>query len=117
MPGVETMFPLLMNAVKHGRIGLERPVEMCCEQPAAIFRLEGKGKIKVGADADLLLFKEGESTKLKKADLVTKTGWSPFEGKEVGAPPVRVIVNGHTVARNGTLMDELPRGQAVTYTR
>jgi dihydroorotase len=117
MPGVETLFPLLMNAVKHGRMGLERLVEMCCEQPAAIFALEGKGRIQVGADADLILFKEGESTKLKKSELETKAGWSPFEGKEIGAPPVRVIVNGHTVARNGTLMDDLPKGQAVTYKR
>jgi dihydroorotase len=117
IPGVETLFPLLMNAVKHGRMSLERLVEMCCEQPATIFKLKGKGKIKVGADADLLLFKEGETIKLKRDDLETRAGWSPFEGKEMGAPPVRVIVNGVTVARSGKLMDDLPAGRPVKYSR
>lgn len=117
IPGIETMFPLLLNAVRHGRLNLERLVEMSCEAPARIFGLANKGTIEEGKDADLILFKEGESTRLAKDMLVTKAGWSPFVGREVSVPPVLVVVNGVVGARNGVLMDDPQPGQAVRYER
>ena len=36
------------SAVKHGRLGLERLVYMCCEAPAQLFGLSSKGRIEEG---------------------------------------------------------------------
>lgn len=116
VPGVDTMFLLLMGAVKYGRISLERLVEMCCEAPARIFGLEGKGAIVEGADADLVVFSEGETHKLKEPPPYSGVDWSPYVGREVGIPPRLVIVGGRIVARDGVLEDDLQPGSPVRFT-
>jgi dihydroorotase len=115
MPGVGAMLPLLMGALKNGKINLETLVSMCCENPARIFNLEGKGHIQEGADADLLLFREGDTTKLTSEMLGPHCGWSPYIGREVGVSPKLVVVNGVVAARDGVLSDNLPAGKPVTY--
>lgn len=115
IPGVETLYPLLMSAVNHGRMNLERLVEMCCEGPARIFGLVDKGHIRAGADADILLFREGEMVRLGRDHLHTRVRWSPYVGKEVGAFPEMVLVQGRVVARRGRLADDLKPGRPVEY--
>lgn len=115
IPGVETMYPLLMSAVAHGRMNLERLVEMSCEAPARIFGLKDKGTIRAGADADLILFREGELLRLGREHLHSRVRWSPYVGKEVAAFPELVMVQGRIVARRGKLTDDLKPGKPVTY--
>jgi dihydroorotase len=115
LPGVGTMFPLILGALKNGRLGLELMVSMCAETPARIFNLEGKGRIEEGADADLIMFREGDTMKLAQEMVTTHCGWSPFVGREVGVPPDFVMVNGHISARHGIIVDDAPLGRAVKY--
>ncbi len=117
IPGVETLYPLLMSAVSHGRMSLERLVEMCCEAPARLFGLENKGQIRAGADADLLLFREGELLRLGRDHLHSRVRWSPYVGKEVGAFPELVMVQGRVVARRGRLAEDLKPARHVEYRR
>lgn len=117
IPGVEMLYPLLMNAVKYGRLGLERLVEMCCENPAALFDLESKGHIKEGYDADFILFKEGDTTKMKKPLVHSSSDWTPYIGREIGVLPELVVINGQVVSRKGVLMDDISPGKSVAYIR
>jgi len=116
MPGVGTMFPLILGALKNGRISLEAMVSMCSETPAELFGLVGKGAIEEGADADLVLFREGVTTRLTQEMISCHCGWSPFLGREVGLPPDIVMVGGRVALREGVLMDDLQPGKAVQYT-
>ncbi|MEC9391799.1 MAG: dihydroorotase [Myxococcota bacterium] len=116
LPGVGTMLPLILGALKHGRLSLELMVAMLSENPASIFGLEGKGVIEEGADADLVLFREGVTTKLTQEMVTSHCGWSPFVGREVGVAPDYVIVNGHIAARSGVVTDNIPLGKRVRYT-
>ena len=117
IPGVDTMFPLLMSAVKHGRLGLERLVYMCCEAPAELFGLSNKGRIEEGCDADIVLISEGETARIKKAPEYSGVGWSPYVGREIGVLPQLVVVSGRVASRGGLLVDEPAVGKSVTYTR
>ena len=103
------------GALKNGRLGLELMVSMLSENPAKIFGLEGKGCIEEGADADLVMFQEGVTTKLTHDGVTCHSGWSPFVGREVGVSPDIVMVNGHISARHGVIVDDLPLGTAVRY--
>lgn len=116
LPGVGTMLPLVLGALKNGRLGLELMVSMLSENPARIFGLEGKGSIEVGADADLVMFQEGVTTKLSQAMVTSHCGWSPFVGREVGVSPDIVMVNGVIAARHGVIMEGAPMAKAVRYT-
>jgi len=115
LPGVGTMFPLILGALKNGRISLESMVSMCSETPARLFGLKGKGVIEEGADADLVLFREGVTTKLTPEMVTCFCGWSPFIGREVGVAPDYVMVGGRIASRNGVLVDDIALGQAVRY--
>ncbi|MCA9569377.1 MAG: dihydroorotase family protein, partial [Myxococcales bacterium] len=57
-PSLELLLPLMLSAVRYGKLSLEMLVTLCSESPAKVFGLESKGRIVKGADADLVLFSE-----------------------------------------------------------
>jgi dihydroorotase len=111
MPGIDTLLPLLMAAVKNGRLGFEDFVLMCSETPARLFGLEHKGRIQEGADADLVLVREGNTRRLKPAPNASGVEWTPFLGREVGLLPEVVVARGTIVARDGVLVGDVPPGR------
>ncbi len=113
IPGVETTFPLLLAAMKQGKISVERFVAMACENPARLFGMTRKGVIEPGRDADLVLYTEGDLVKLEAKDLLTKVGWSPFVGQKVGPKPEQVYLRGRLVAKKGQIVDDEGRGRLV----
>ncbi len=113
LPGVETTFPLLVEAVQSGRLELERFVAMSSENPARIFGFSKKGRIAEGFDADLVLYRERDLVTLAASDLLTRVGWSPFLGRRVAPKPDAVWVGGRLVAAHGTVVDDTVRGALV----
>lgn len=113
VPGSELMFPLMLSAVKFGRLSLEGLVSLCAEAPARIFGLERKGRIAAGADADLILFAEGELAKVDTTGLLSAAGWSPYLDRDAAPKPEIVICGGRIVARRGKIVGDEPRGQFV----
>jgi len=111
LPGVDTLLALLIGAVKNGRLGLEQVVQMCSEAPARLFGLGSKGRIEVGADADLLLVREGHTRRLKPAPTASGVEWTPFLGREVGLLPEVVVARGQVVAREGVLVGNVSPGR------
>jgi dihydroorotase len=111
IPGVETTLPVMLTATRHGRLTIERLVQLACEAPARIFRLARKGRLEPGFDADIVLFTEGELTRLGPAHLLTRVGWSPFLGQRLAPKPEQVFLGGKLVAARGTVVDDDVRGR------
>jgi len=109
-PGAELLLPLMLSAVKYGRLSLELLVSLCCESPARIFGIQPKGRIEKGADADLILFTEGEVEKVTPAHLLSGAGWSPYLEREAAPKPELVMVGGQVVARRGEVVSSHPAG-------
>ena len=82
VPGVETMLPLLLNEVREGRLEPERVRDLTAANPADVFDLPRKGRVEPGRDADLVLVDLDESRAIRGADLHSKCGWTPFEGRD-----------------------------------
>ena len=117
IPGVEFIFSLMLSAVRTGRVGLERVVQLCAEAPAARFGFARKGRIAVGADADILVFREGELERLTADSILTRVGWSPYLGQNVAPKPEMVFVGGRMVSHSGVIVDEASRGSLVSPSR
>ncbi len=113
VPGSELLFPLMLSAVKYGRLSLELLVSLCSERPARILGLESKGRIEKGADADLVLFSEGEVTRVESSQLMSGAGWSPYVDREAAPKPDLVIIGGQVAAKNGQLVSRAPLGRRV----
>lgn len=103
VPGVETMLPLLLDAFNKNMITLPKIMELCCENPAKIFRIKNKGLLKEGYDADLVIADIEKRQAVRSEDLLTKCKWSPFEGKILKGWPVATIINGNVVYDNGQI--------------
>lgn len=123
--GVQTMYPgLLDEMLNHRGMSVERFVELSATNPARIFGLyPRKGVIQVGSDADLVLYDVERSWTVRGSELLHKNKWTPFEGKEIGASVMRVLVRGVTqydVAADDPLVGRagtgsfVPRGYGVS---
>ncbi len=105
VPGIETMLPLLLDSVNKNKITLQKVVELCCYNPAKIFKINNKGFLQEGFDADLTIVDINLEKKVKNENLFTKCGWSPFNGWKLKGWPVMTIVNGNIVFDNGKIND------------
>ena len=105
VPGLETMLPLLLDAFNSNKIDLQTIMRLCCENSAKIFKIKNKGILKEGYDADLVIADLDKRQAVRNEDLLTKSKWSPFEGKILKGWPVTTIVNGNVVYNKGEIFD------------
>lgn len=103
MPGVQTLLPVMLNHVAHGRLSLERLVDLTSAGAQRVFQIAGKGRMAEGWDADLTLVDLKARRTLRHADMATRSGWTPFDGLEVTGWPMATIVRGRVVMRDGEL--------------
>ena len=103
VPGCETMLPLLLNALNEKKITLKKIIQLCCENPAKIFKIKNKGFIKEGFDADLAIIDLNMEKEVKNNELFTKCKWSPFDGWKLRGWPVAALVNGDVAFANGKI--------------
>ncbi|QOS13094.1 dihydroorotase [Haloferax gibbonsii] len=96
VPGVETMVPLLLGAVVAGDLTAERVRDVVAATPAEVFDLPRKGRVEVGADADLALYDLDAAREIRGADLHSKCDWTPFEG-HTGVFPEWTMLRGEFV--------------------
>jgi allantoinase len=102
VPGVETVYPLMLNGAHEGRVSLERLVAARSEVPARVYGLwPRKGNLNVGADADFILVDMAAERTLDNASIVAKVGWTPYAGIHTTGQVVKTYVRGSLVAENG----------------
>ncbi len=100
VPGVETMLPLLLDAVQEGRLTLERLVQLLHDGPERVYGIRApEAAVEVDLEATWVV---------AGAALHSMCGWSPFEGRRLRGRVVSVDVRGKTVCRDGRV--EAPAG-------
>ena len=106
MPGVQTIFPVMLNHVNNGKLTLEQLIKLMCENPCRIFGIKNKGYIKEGYDADLTIADMNKEVTIKNEMIASKCGWTPFNNHKVKGFPVGTIVNGNLVMSDGKVILE-----------
>jgi len=105
VPGVETMMPLLMAAVRERRITLASVMEKTSWRPATILGIPRAG-FEPGDRADFALYPD-EVTRIDASQLHSKCGWSPFEGLDAIFPE-EVIIRGRRAYSCGEYYEPQP---------
>jgi dihydropyrimidinase len=114
MPGIETRMVLLHEAVREGRITLERMVQISATSPAKIFGMyPEKGSVAIGSDADLVVFDPHKKITLSQDNLHMKVDYAAYEGKEVTGAPRTVLSRGEVIVDRGKLLGRPGRGRFV----
>jgi dihydroorotase len=106
MPGVQTIFPIMLDHVNNGKLTLEQLIKLMCENPCKIFGIKNKGYLKEGYDADLTIADMDKEVTIKDEMIASKCGWTPFNNHKVKGFPVGTIVNGNLVMSDGKVIVE-----------
>ncbi len=114
MPGVETSLPVMLTQAMAGKCTVAQVAHWMSTAPAKAYKIPNKGLIAPGYDADLVLVDLKTYRPVLRKELLTKSGWSPFEGWDLTGWPVTTIVGGKIVYDRGTVYTEV-RGQALTF--
>lgn len=104
VPGVGYVLPLMLNAVNDEGFTVEEVVRLCCEKPAEIFGIAGKGKLEDGYDADIVVVDMDLEKKIERNDVKDKCGWSPYEGLTLKGWPVMTFLGGELVYKDGKIV-------------
>jgi dihydropyrimidinase len=104
-PGVGTMLSVLLTEGYHRRgISLQRIAQIGSYNTARIFNLPQKGRLEVGADADLALVDLDRELTVSSEYLQSRADFSPWENERLKGWAVRTLVRGQTVMQDGEIV-------------
>ena len=106
MPGVQTIFPVMLDHVNNGKLTLQQLINLMCENPCKIFGIKNKGYLKEGYDADLTIADMNKEVVIKNEMIASKCRWTPFNNYKVKGFPVATVVNGYLVMSDGKLIEK-----------
>ena len=115
-PLVQHALIVMMEAVKGGKITMEKMVEKMCHNPAKLFRIEKRGFIREGYFADLVIVDPDASQTVSSENILYKCGWSPFEGRSFTSSVTHTFVNGHLVYKEGVFYED-EKGRRLLFNR
>jgi allantoinase len=111
--GCQSLLNVMLHEGHHERdLPLEQVAALLSGNVAERFAFPEKGRLEVGADADLALVDLGSSFTLRSEDLFYRHKISPYVGRTFRGNVVRTIVRGTTVFRDGNVVSE-PVGQLI----
>jgi dihydroorotase len=106
----------MLDFFHQGKISLEMIVQKMCHNVAILFEIEDRGYIREGYFADLVLVDLNSPWTVKKENILSKCGWSPFEGHTFQSSVTHTIVSGHLAYEEGTFHEE-KKGERLSFLR
>jgi dihydroorotase len=111
-PGIQYFYPLALDAVNKGLLTLDRVVELMAGVPAQKFGLAGvKGALTPGHDADFVVVDMDSPSTITNDAVLSKTGWTPYDGRTVTAAIEQTYVRGTQVFADGKVTGEAGFGK------
>jgi allantoinase len=102
--GVQSTLSVLVDRGYHCRqLSLERISSLTAAEPARRFRIQSKGSIAIGMDADLAIVDVFRSAKLQPEHLMQRHALSPYLGFTFRGGVVRTIRRGETIFASGEI--------------
>ena len=115
LPLVQFALNAALELVHEGRLTTAQVVQKFAHAPAQLFDVEQRGFLREGYAADLVLIDDSSYT-VRREDVLSKCGWSPFEGTTFRSRIAATWVNG-ILAWNGEQLVGSPQGQRLTFDR
>ena len=97
MPGIQFQLPLLLDLFTPQRVA-----ELTATRPAEIFGIEERGRLAEGMYADVVRIKREPHT-ITADEVMSRCGWTPYEGMECGHKVVSTWLNGTLAYHEGVL--------------
>ena len=115
LPLVQYALLAAIELVHEGRMDIARVVQKVAHAPAQLFDVAERGYLREGYWADLVLVDDAPLT-VRREDVLSRCGWSPFEGSTFRSRIGATWVNGRLVW-NGRELVGTPGGQRLEFAR
>jgi allantoinase len=110
--GVQSTLQLLLTHRVEQKISLEQIAALTATNPARRFKLQNKGKIEEGYDADLTLVDVHTNETLTKAKLFYRHQQSPYLGQTFKGVIKQTFLRGQSIFKGGNIVGK-PNGQFI----
>jgi dihydroorotase len=114
MTGVQTLVPIMLDHVAHGRLTLQRFVDLTSAGPQRLFAIANKGRIAGGYDADFTVVDLKRRMTISNSWIASRCGWTPYDGVSVTGWPVGTVIRGARVMWEGEILAPA-RGEPVRF--
>lgn len=101
LPLVQHSLQAVMQFVKQGKVSIDWAVNKMCHCPAIVFKIQDRGYIREGYFADLVLLDDNKPYTVNEGNILSKCGWSPFDGETFSTTILKTFVSGNLVYDEG----------------
>ena len=115
LPLVQYALVAALECVHEGHFDTARVVQKFAHAPAQLFDVKERGFLREGFFADLVLVEDTPFT-VRRQDVLSKCGWSPFEGSTFRSRIASTWVNGR-LAWDGSALAGAPGGRRLEFAR
>lgn len=105
-PLVQHALQALLDMHHVGKLSLEQLVQKTAHNTAICFQLDRRGFIREGYWADLVLVDLNKPYRVERGNILSKCGWSPFEGHTFASTVMHTFVSGHRVYSDGRIVED-----------
>ncbi|KYG76666.1 dihydroorotase [Roseivirga echinicomitans] len=100
-PLVQHSLVALLDLYHQGKISLEKIVEKTSHAVSDLFDIDKRGYLREGYHADIAIVNLNSPWRVSRNNVLSKCGWSPFEGHQFKSSVTNTIVSGKRVFSNG----------------
>ena len=100
-PLIQHSLVAMLEFAGKGVFDITHVVTKMCHHPAILFGVSGRGFIREGYHADIVLVDINSPWNVEPENILYKCGWSPFEGQKFNSKVTHTFVNGELVYDNG----------------
>ncbi|HRA02593.1 MAG TPA: amidohydrolase family protein, partial [Thermomonas sp.] len=115
LPLVQFALNAALELVHEGRLSTAQVVQKFAHAPAQLFDVANRGFLREGYAADLVMIDDTPFT-VQRGDVLSRCGWSPFEGTTFRSRIAATWVNG-VLAWDGSALVGDPAGQRLRFDR
>tara|TARA_A100000171_G_C2114664_1_gene137136 strand:+ start:65 stop:1402 length:1338 start_codon:yes stop_codon:yes gene_type:complete len=102
-PLVQHSLVALLDLYHQGKISLEKIVEKTSHAVSDLFQIDRRGYLREGYYADIAIVNLNNPWQVSRENVLSKCGWSPFEGHQFKSRVTNTIVSGKRVFSNGEI--------------
>lgn len=115
-PLIQHSLVAMLEHYHSGLIGLPVIAQKMSHNPAILFQISNRGFLRDGYYADLALVDLNQPWTVERENIISKCGWSPFQGRTFRSKVTHTFVSGHLAYADGNF-DESMKGQRLTFDR
>lgn len=104
MPGLEVIYPLLLTGCLKREISFTKAAKVMAYNPAKLFCISEKGKIEVGRDADISIFKYEPYIYDSQKSGNNIANWSPYDGMQIDFKSCMTFLRGKVISKNQEIL-------------